>query len=161
MVKAKEAAKLLGLILLIEAIGNIGTIFTAPAISGWYTTLAKPAWTPPNWVFAPIWLTLYALMGTSLYLVLFGRKHEKSVTVQLVAVFSIQLALNVAWSIEFFGFKNIFMGFAIIMFLWLTIAQTIYMFAKTRRISALPLVPYIVWVTIAAALNFSILMLNH
>jgi len=149
-------------ILICLAAGIIGSLFTMPAIAGWYATLAKPFFSPPNWAFGPVWTILYILMGTSLYLVWSKDSMKKGVKGKALAmkVFAVQLALNVLWSILFFGLRSPVLGFAGIVALWISIAATMYLFRKIDRKAFWLLVPYIVWVSIAAALNFSVWMMN-
>ncbi len=138
--------------------GAVGSIFTVSAIPNWYATLAKPFFAPPNWVFAPVWTTLYVIMGISLFLV--WRKGFSKKTKAAVNVFGIQLALNVLWSLAFFGLKSPIAGFVVIIALWAAIAATIMKLMKISRSAGLLLVPYIAWMSIAAVLNLSIVLLN-
>ncbi|MBE0478445.1 tryptophan-rich sensory protein [Candidatus Aerophobetes bacterium] len=158
-IKAQDVGKLVASIALCQLAGVIGSIFTVPAIRTWYVTLKKPFFTPPNWVFSPVWITLYCLMGISLFLV--WRKGVRTPGVkEALLIFAIQLILNALWSIAFFGFKSPLAGLVVIIILWVTILFTIISFAKVSRAAGLILIPYIVWVTIASALNASIFFLN-
>lgn len=148
----------LGFIILIELIGNIGSLATFSQIDTWYTTLAKPAFNPPNWVFGPVWTTLFALMGISLYLV--WLRAEKPQFKTALAIFSPQLTLNVLWSFIFFGWHQPGLAFAEILVLWVAIAATISIFYKISRLAAWLMIPYLAWVTFAAILNFAIWQLN-
>ena len=139
-------------ILICEGAGVIGTIFTIESIPTWYATLNKPFFSPPNFVFGPVWTTLYFLMGLSLYLVWKNRKIQKW--------FWIQLILNSVWSIIFFGLKNPLLGFIGIIFLWTSIVLTIKSFYKFNKTAAYLLIPYICWVSFATILNLSIVILN-
>jgi len=140
--------------------GFIGSLFTTPAITGWYAGLVKPSFNPPNWIFAPVWTTLFVLMGISFYLVWNkGLKDKASKTA--VVIFSVQLALNTFWSIIFFGLHNPGAAFVEIIFLWIAIIATIIAFAKISKPAAWLLAPYILWVSFAAILNFSILVINN
>jgi len=145
-----------------ELAGIIGSIFTSPAIPEWYAGLVKPALNPPSWVFAPVWIALYALMGISLYLVWKSDPAIVDPTLRKkgIALFFIQLALNSLWSILFFGMKNPFLAFAEIIFLWIAILGTIFVFSNISKKAAWLLIPYILWVSFAAYLNYSIMMLN-
>ena len=154
----RNALLLLAFIAVCELAGAVGSVFTLPSIATWYAALNKPPFTPPNWLFGPVWVTLYLLMGVSLYLVYRGRKGRKAGLA--IGAFSAQLALNVAWSIVFFGLHSILYGFVAIALLWLAIAVTIAASYRVSRASAYALLPYIAWVTVAAALNLSVLMLN-
>jgi len=138
--------------------GAVGSIFTVSAIPDWYASLAKPFFAPPNWVFGPVWTTLYVVMGISLFLV--WRKGLGKKTKGALGIFGIQLALNVLWSLAFFGLKSPIAGFIVIIALWAAIAAAIMKFMKIERNASLLLIPYIAWVSIAAALNLSIVLLN-
>ena len=151
-----ELAAAIGLCLIA---GFIGSIFTTPSIPTWYATINKPAFNPPSWVFAPVWTTLYILMGVALYLVWEKGLADKKVKLA-VSIFGVQLALNVLWSALFFGLKNPFYAFIEIIFLWLTIAANIRVFWSIDKKASLLLIPYILWVSFAAVLNVSILLLN-
>jgi len=139
--------------------GLIGSFFTIDSIATWYTTLQKPGFNPPNWVFGPVWTTLYTLMGISAYLVWMKGWDKKEVRVALW-VFILQLVLNTMWSIIFFGAKELFSAFVEIVFLWLAIVFTIFLFNRISRNAALLMVPYLLWVSFAAFLNYSIWQLN-
>ena len=143
-------------VLLCEAAGVIGSVFTVSAIPGWYSALQKPWFTPPNWLFAPVWLTLYFLMGATLYL-LWGKRPQSGAA---LAAFAVQLVLNVAWSAVFFGAHELFYGFVVIAALWLAILATVAFSYRVSRSAAALLIPYIVWVTIASALNYYVWVLN-
>lgn len=148
----------------------IGSLFTAPAISsGWYTMLSRPAWTPPGWVFGPVWTTLYFLMGAAFYLVwvkgsgrwpkLKGWLGISRPKAPLYAYF-MQLGLNAVWSVLFFGLRSPALGLVCIIPLWFAIAATIGLFYRADKRAGWLLVPYIVWVTIAANLNFFVWWMN-
>lgn len=139
--------------------GIIGSIFTAPSIPTWYTTLVRPELSPPNWIFAPVWTTLFALMGVAAFLVWQKGLNRRDVKIAL-SIFIIQLILNTLWSIIFFGLQNPGVAFMEIIFLWLAILTTMITFAKISRVAAWLLVPYILWVSFAAYLNYSIWILN-
>ena len=132
--------------------GLIGSLFTAPAISGWYQFLNRPAFAPPNWVFAPAWTTLYILMGVSLYLA--WRRHARLIW------FWTQLALNANWSMVFFGLRSPKLALLNIVVLWLSIVLAIKDFRRKSSPAAYLLVPYLAWVTFAAYLNWAIWRLN-
>ena len=141
------------------AAGLIGSIFTSDAIPTWYAGLTKPEFNPPNWLFAPVWTTLYILMSISLYLVWVseGGKRLKRAAIWF---FFFQLILNTLWSVLFFGFKNPLLAFIEILMLWLSIGMTILLFQRFSRVAAQLLLPYLVWVTFAAVLNGAIMLLN-
>lgn len=157
--KFKDALKLFLSIIFTGLAGLIGSVFTAPAIETWYATLQKPALNPPNWIFAPVWSTLYLLMGISLFLI--WRRGLKSRGVRrAIGIFIFQLMLNTVWSFIFFGLKNPSLAFAEIIILWAAIIWTIIVFIKISRPVGLLLLPYFFWVTFAAYLNFEIWRLN-
>ncbi|MGB3943748.1 MAG: TspO/MBR family protein, partial [Methanothrix sp.] len=137
----------------------IGSIFTAPEISTWYATLVRPSFAPPDWLFGPVWTALYTMMGVSAYLVWREGLADPRVKVAM-AVFAIQLAANVSWSAAFFGLRSPLAGLAVIIVLWALIALNIQKFREVSRTAGLLLIPYILWVTFAMVLNFSIWRLN-
>lgn len=148
--------KLLASLALCFAAAWIGSWFTRPALVPWYASLAKPYWTPPNGIFTPVWLTLFGLMAIAAWLV-WRRTELGSIPLKL---FAIQLLLNVAWSVLFFGLKSPAAAMAEIVFLWLAILATTISFWGIRRLAGWLLIPYLVWVTYAATLNFAIWHLN-
>lgn len=143
----------------------IGAFFTTPAIGTWYATLTKPALNPPNWIFGPVWTILYICMGVAVFLVWSswaetpegGEKKKKR---NALIIFDVQLALNVLWSVLFFGLHSPFAAFLEIIVLWCMIAWTIIVFYPISRAAAYLLVPYILWVSFASYLNYSLWMLN-
>lgn len=145
-------------------IGFIGSLFTTPAIPGWYATLNKPSFNPPSWVFAPVWTMLYVLMGIAAYLVWSNKKDKKKSTDVSVnfalGTFAVQLFLNLLWSILFFGFQSPVLGLACIALLWVAIIVTIVQFHKFSRVAALLLLPYLLWVTFAIVLNYYLWQMN-
>lgn len=152
-------AKLIAAILICELAGAAGSVFTTSSIATWYVTLQKPFFTPPNWAFAPVWLTFYALMGISLYWILNKDLKNKAVKTS-VLVFAVQLVLNIFWSILFFGLQNPLYGLIEIVILWIAILATILEFYKIDKKAGLILLPYIIWVSIAMALNYYVFILN-
>ena len=142
-----------------ELAGIIGAVFTTPAIPTWYAGLIKPELAPPNWIFGPVWTTLFALMGIAAFIIWRKGIDRKDVKIAL-GIFLGQLVLNTLWSVIFFGFQNPGGAFIEIIFLWLAILATIIAFAKISRVAAWLLVPYIVWVTFAGVLNYFIWILN-
>jgi translocator protein len=154
-----KALKLAASIGVCELTGFIGAIFAAPSISGWYAGLAKPSFSPPNWVFAPVWTFLFLLMGIALFLVWEKGIDGKNVK-KAMQVFGIQLGLNLLWSILFFGLRSPLYGLLEIILLWAAIVLTISEFSKVSRNAGLLLIPYIAWVSIAMMLNLSIYLLN-
>ncbi len=138
--------------------GAIGSFFTASAIPTWYATLEKPFFNPPSWIFAPVWTTLYILMGISFYLILVSKtKINKTRAIQ---VFIIQLILNTLWSIIFFGLKSPELALIEIVFLWISIVLTIKNFARIQPVASYLLYPYLAWVSFATLLTLAISILN-
>jgi benzodiazapine receptor len=152
--------RLLGCIGLCEAAGIFGGIFTAQSVRTWYVELNKPSFSPPNWVFGPVWVALYAMMGTALYLV-WQQKDAAGGTETAIVVFLVQLVLNAFWSFIFFGLRSPFWGFVEIVVLWVSIAATIVLFWKISATAGALLIPYIFWVTFAGGLNFSLWQMNR
>ena len=146
-------------ILLCLSAGGIGAGFTAPAIPAWYATLAKPSFSPPDWVFAPVWTLLYILMGIAAALVWKKGLQAPRVRSALV-IFLVQLILNMLWSFLFFGLRSPLYGLLDILFLWAMILVTIARFSKISIPAALLMIPYVLWVTFATGLNFGIFILN-
>lgn len=151
--------KLVASILVCFLAAGIGGYFTAQSIPTWYAALEKPSFSPPNWVFGPVWTLLYLLMGISAYLVWERGLGARGVK-KALGVFGLQLVLNALWSIAFFGMRSPIAGFAVIVALWATILFTILEFRKVDKMAWWLLAPYILWVSFAAFLNFSIVMLN-
>ncbi len=159
MVKKISFLKFFISILICEFAGIIGSLFTAQSIPAWYALLAKPKLTPPSWVFAPVWTTLYILMGIAAFLIWTNGLKRRDVKIAL-GVFAVQLMLNTFWSIIFFGLHSPFGAFIEIIFLWLAILATIITFSKISKPAAWLLAPYILWVSFAAYLNYSIWQLQ-
>jgi tryptophan-rich sensory protein len=155
----RDAVRLVISIVVCEGAGLIGSIFTASAIPIWYASLVKPYFTPPNWLFAPAWLTLYLLMAISAFIVWRTGLDKRQVRVAL-GIFVLQLVLNVLWSLAFFGLHSLLFGVIVILALWLAILLTIVRFFPISRAAGALLLPYIGWVTFAAILNISIRLLN-
>ena len=144
-----------------SAAGAVGAVFSpgmSAAANHWYALLAKPDWAPPNRWFAPVWCVLYVLMGTSAWLV-WRERYHRSRNIALTA-YAIQLLLNAAWAPLFFGARNIGAGLFVIVALWLAIAWTIREFSAVRAAAAWMMVPYLIWVSFASALNLTIWKIN-
>ncbi len=151
--------KLLIAVIGCELVGIISTPFTLSAIPAWYSTLNKPPFSPPNWIFGPVWTILYFLMGVSAFLVWKQGLKKKQVKEALL-VFLTQLFFNFIWSILFFGLHSPILGLLDIIILWVLILITIVKFHKISKLAAYLLVPYILWVSFATILNFYIWILN-
>lgn len=145
-----------------ELVGIAGSAFTVPAIPAWYASLSKPPFTPPGWLFAPAWTILYALMGVSAYLVWSGRrkKSARPWAKAALAAFAVQLALNLLWSAAFFGARSPAYGMAVIVPLAAAILCCIALFRRVSRAASHLMVPYLLWVVFAAALNLAVLLMN-
>jgi benzodiazapine receptor len=158
--KLFDILKLVISLLVCQVAGLIGSAFTSPSIPTWYAAIKKPSFTPPNWLFAPAWITLYVLMGVSAFLVWRKGLGDSQVKIAL-SIFIVQLIFNILWSVVFFGLKSPLAGFVIIVILWIAILLTILNFFKISMAAGLLLIPYILWVSFASILNFSIFILNR
>lgn len=147
-------------ILFCEGIGLLATPITIHAIPTWYATLNKPFFSPPNWVFGPVWTMLYLFMGLSAFLV-WEKGIQKKKVMQALSIFALQLFLNFYWSFAFFGGRNIVWGFAVIVMLLLAIIATIKLFYPLSKTASYLLYPYLAWVSFATLLNTSLLFLNR
>jgi tryptophan-rich sensory protein len=156
--KAIDVVKLLVSIAVPLLAGFGSSLFTFNSIPTWYASLNKPWFSPPNVVFAPVWTILYILMGVALFLI--WRSPRNRTRDRGIALFAAQLAVNIAWTLAFFGLQNTLYGVLTIVPLWILIAATICQFYKVDKWASYLLVPYLVWVSIATALNASVYLLN-
>ena len=140
-------------------VGGLGTIWTARAIPGWYRTLEKPPWNPPDWIFGPVWTALYVLMGIALLQIWRLDRDRPEVRLAL-ALFAVQLLLNLGWSWVFFGRRRTDLALLEILALLLAIGATIASFGRLRRRAALLLLPYLAWTAFATLLNADIVRRN-
>jgi translocator protein len=138
--------------------GIVGAAATAVSVSGWYQTLNKPAWTPPDWVFGPVWSTLYFLMALAAWLV--WRRTGWSTGRAALALFAAQLALNAIWSTLFFNLHSPGIAFVDIILLWVAIGATVWSFGRISALAGCLFVPYLLWVSFAAVLNWAIWTMN-
>lgn len=159
-IKVIEILKLVISVIICQFAGFLGSFFTTPAIPTWYANLNKPSFTPPNWIFGPVWITLYLLMGVSVFLIWRKGNINQQVKVALI-IFALQLILNILWSAAFFGLKSPLSGMIVILILWIAILITIITFSRLSVPASVLLIPYILWVSFAAVLNISIYILNH
>lgn len=157
MERTKKNIKLLLSLLICHSAGVMGSLFFKESTFNWYSQLKKPLYTPPDGVFGPVWFFLYTLMGISLFLIWCSDKKSKNLA---ILIFGIHLLFNAAWSILFFGMQKIFGAFLDIIFIWATILLLIFMFYKFNKWAAYLLIPYLLWVSFAGVLNFSIWTLN-
>ena len=153
-----DILKLAASVILCQMAGVLGSLFTIPAIPTWYVTLRKPFFTPPNWIFGPVWISLFTLMGISLFFVWRRTDHTKFKIA--FVFFFIQLILNIFWSVAFFGLKSPLLGLIDIVLLWAAILLTILNFFKVSKFAGVLLIPYLLWVSFATLLNFSLWFLN-
>lgn len=150
--------KLLISIALPLGVGAIAGMFTAQAVPEWFASLNRPWFSPPNWVFGPVWTALYLLMGVSFFLIW---KHGASRNRQLAIVaYFIQLLLNFAWSFIFFYFKMIGLALVEISLLWLSIVVMLLLFHRVKPAAAYLNLPYFLWVTFATFLTAGYFLLN-
>ena len=154
MTAARQAITLAVSVGICLGAAGLGSILTTPSIDPWYSTLRKPHWTPPNWVFVPVWTALYLSMAVAAWLV--WRQVGFSLGKLPLTLFVIQLALNVAWSGIFFGLRLVGVAFLEVVLLWLFILSTMIAFWSVSRMASWLMVPYLTWVTYAAALNAAI-----
>ncbi len=155
------AASILRLIIsliLCFAAASVGGLFTQTGKGTWYRTLQQPEWAPPDWVFGPVWSTLYLLMAVSLWLVWKRAKWSKGKAA--IVLFLVQLVLNAAWSAVFFAAHAPGWAFVEISALWLAIVATIAAFWSISQAAAWLMIPYLAWVSFALVLNFEIWRLN-
>jgi tryptophan-rich sensory protein len=158
-VKLIDILKLVTSILFCQLAGFLGSLFTTPAIPTWYATLNKPSFTPPNWIFSPVWISLYILMGISLFIV-WRRQDHPQFKIAFIFFF-VQLILNILWSAAFFGLRLPLLGLIDIVLLWIAILFTIKNFLKVSKFAGVLLISYLLWVSFAALLNFSLWVLNR
>ena len=157
--KGKTYTRLVMAIVLCQIAGLVGSLFTTPAILTWYANLHKPNVAPPNWVFAPVWTTLYLLMGISLFMI-WNARRGKDASRKPIIMFIVQLALNVLWSYLFFGLKSPLLGLIGIVVLWFMIVLTAIFFFRVSKVAASLLIPYLAWVSLASYLNYLLYTLN-
>lgn len=155
---AKQALLLAAFVGVCLTAGAIGSLATAPQIPTWYAGLAKPDWNPPSWVFAPVWTSLYILMGFAGWNV--WRKVGELRWTSPFGVYWAQLGLNALWSFLFFGMEAPGLAFAEILLLWVMILLTMRVFALYSKAAVWLMLPYLAWVSFAAVLNFTIWRLN-
>lgn len=146
-------------ILVCQLAGFVGSVFTRTSVSTWYAALNKPSYNPPDWVFSPVWITLYVLMGIAAFLVWNQGWDKKEVKAALI-VFGVQLVLNAFWSAAFFGLRSPFAGLIVIVGLWIFILLTILYFFRMSSPAGILLLPYMGWVSFAAVLNAALFVLN-
>lgn len=161
MANGRASSNLIGLALSITicfGCAALGSLLTQPSLGDWYTQLRKPTWTPPDWVFAPVWSALFLCMAVAAWLI--WRDRRVAGTKLALTLFAVQLALNVAWSGVFFALRLPGIACLEIVVLWLAIAATTALFCRRNRAAAMLMLPYLAWVTFAGALNAAIWRMN-
>ena len=141
------------------AVGAVAGMFTAPEIKGWFQTINKPSWQPPNWLFGPVWTLLYVLMGVAFYLI-WKSKAAAIKKRMAITLWVIQLVFNFFWSFIFFKKHQIDWALGEIVVLWFFILLTMLAFGRIQKLAAWLMVPYISWVTFATLLTLTIYQLN-
>lgn len=153
-------SKLIFSLVLCQLVGIIGGVFTSASVRTWYLTLNKPSFNPPNWIFGPMWISLYLVMGIALFLVWTSDAPGKAKQIAMIFFF-IQLAINMAWSFLFFYLKSPVLGLIDITALLIFILLTMWKFFPVNRTAGYLMLPYFLWVVFAAVLNYSIWTLNN
>ena len=146
-------------ILISQAAGIVGSVFTTSKIPTWYAGLNKPFFNPPGWIFGPVWITLYTMMGVASYFV-WQKRGENPLANTALIIFFVHLIFNALWSILFFGLQNPMWAFLEIIILLVMIIVLVILFYKIDKRAAYLLIPYLLWVSFASVLNFSIWRLN-
>jgi len=147
-------------IIICEAAGALGALFTSTSVTGWYVTLVRPALAPPPWIFGPVWTTLYLLMGVAVWLVWHSTSVAREERRRALWLFALQFGLNAVWSPIFFGAHALGWALIEIALLWLAIVATIRAFARVSRAAAWLMAPYLAWVTFATYLTYALWLLN-
>ena len=147
----------LGFVLLCLATGGLSGWLTADSVRTWYPTLIKPSWTPPSWVFGPVWTTLYILMGIAAFLAWNARTSRRGAA---MGAFAAQLVLNALWIVLFFGLHQIALAAIEIVLLWIAIVVTTSLFFRASKPAGVLMLPYLAWVTYATTLTFGFWYLN-
>lgn len=150
--------KLIISLLLPLSVGAVAGMFTSQAVPTWYASLNRPSFSPPNWVFGPVWSTLYTILGVSFFLI--WKENPSKQRNLAIIVFSIQMLLNFVWSFIFFYFNMIGAALIEIILLWLSIVTMIYLFYKIKPLAAYLNIPYLLWVSFATILNAGYFFLN-
>ncbi len=143
------------------AIGYLSSIATQSSVDTWFQTLEKPVFNPPSWLFAPVWTSLYIMMGVAAGLVWGKIDSDKDEVRKALLFFAVQLALNALWSVLFFGLRNPLLALIEIVILWLMIYETFLKFSKIDKTAGYHFIPYLLWVSFATALNGAIWWLNR
>ncbi len=156
-----KITKILTVVVTCLCIGYFSGMVTRESVEIWYPTLVKPSFNPPNWLFAPVWSMLYAMMGVAAGLVWHRIDTDRINVRKGLQFFAIQLVLNFLWSYLFFGLHNPLLALLELAVLWLMIFETYAVFRKVDKIAGMLLLPYLAWVTFAGILNAAIFWLNR
>jgi tryptophan-rich sensory protein len=140
------------------AVGSISGIVTAQSVSTWYASLNRPSFAPPNWLFGPVWTSLYILLGISFFII--WKQNSSKERNRAIAVFLLQMFLNFGWTFCFFYFKIIGLALVEIIFLWITIVTMLFLFYKIKPVAAYLNFPYLFWVSFATVLTADYYFLN-
>jgi translocator protein len=157
-VKRSDITKLVIAILIPLALGAIAGRFTAQAVPDWFASLNRPSFSPPNWIFGPVWTVLYILLGISLFLI--WKQIPSKQRNNALWIFSLQMFLNFIWSFVFFYFHQIGLALIVIIGLWISIIFMLISFYKIKPLAAYLNMPYLLWVTFASVLNAGYFILN-
>ncbi|MDD5011081.1 MAG: tryptophan-rich sensory protein [Phycisphaerae bacterium] len=160
MMKPSDIKKLIICLVVVSCVALTGSFFVSPAALDWYGSLQKPVFTPPAWLFAPVWTVLYLLMAISVFLI-WRKGLNTAAGKTAVAAFIFQLVFNCLWTPIFFGLRLPLVALGDIVILWLAVFATITSFWKVSKLAAILLIPYILWISFAAVLNASIYLLNR
>jgi benzodiazapine receptor len=147
-------------IVAVEVLGGLGAAITSDQIPGWYENLQRPPGTPPNWLFGPVWISLYAMIGAA-FAIIWHRAEPGAVQRAAMIWFTVQLVLNLAWTPVFFGMHQMLVALVVIVGLWVVIAVTIAQFRRLNPVAAMLLTPYLLWVSYATYLNGGYWFLNR
>ncbi len=147
-------------LLITLAIGFTAFLFNRTEVAGWYSTLNKPVFNPPSWLFAPVWTSIYILIAIAAYLV-WEKRDNSTGYLTTRTVYILQLGLNFSWSIVFFALHEIAGALLVIILLWIMIVLNVRWFGKFSKTASWLLLPYFLWVSFAAILNYSIFSLNR
>jgi len=141
------------------AVAGLGGLITAEPVQNWYPTIAKPSWTPPDWLFGPVWTALFILMAMAASLVWVRRDNGCDVCAPM-GLYAVQLTANLAWCVLFFGLRSPWLGFLDVVLLWAAVGVMMVTFFQVRAAAGWLVAPYWLWVTFAAVLNGSIVVMS-
>jgi len=158
--KRAGVPRLIAAVLLCQATGGLGAFATIRSVNTWYREIEKPSFTPPDWVFGPVWTVLYTLMGIAAGIISAndGDKRQRQVA---LSVFGVQLTFNALWSVFFFGRRSPIAALIDLILLGISLVSTIVLFFRISKLAALLLIPYLAWVIFAGALNGSVWWMNR